>query len=59
MNTETKNVAPKDYLKEEGFYVGEKLRMSQSRMVAMENRILRWRNKVRIVCFMVMNLMLC
>lgn len=53
MNTETKNVAPKDYLREEGFYVGEQLRMSQSRMATMENRILRWRNKVRIVIFMI------
>lgn len=36
-----------NYVREEGIFVGEQLRMPQSRKAAMENRILQWKNKAR------------
>lgn len=43
----------KEYIREEGIYVGEKLRISQSRVTTMENRFLKWENEVSVCVTMI------
>ena len=44
--TEVNSIDAKDYISEEGIYVGERLKIPQSRMKAMQNRILNWKKVV-------------